>query len=168
MQTKTILARGHLIDSGIMSQILNLIIDEGSDYKILNFTVGKAQDQMSDLELQLFSDTDEKLGRLMEKLVILGVWEKGAVESRFRKAGKDGCVPEDFYSTSNHRTEIFLEGRWQPVARQRMDAMIVLRPHGPECIKLRDVKKGDPILCGTESVRSIPPTRNGNPKGSDS
>jgi len=157
MQTKTILARGHLIDSGIMSQILNLIIDEGSDYKILNFTVGKAQDQMSDLELQLFSDTEEKLGRLMEKLVILGVWEKGAVESRFRKAGKDGCVPEDFYSTSNHRTEIFLEGRWQPVARQRMDAMIVLRPEGPECIKLRDVKEGDPILCGTESVRVHPP-----------
>lgn len=140
-----------------MSQVLNLIIDEKADYRIIRFDVGKKQDEMSDLELQLICDSEEQINQVMEKLVILGAWEKGAVEAVFKEAPKDGCVPPDFYSTSNHRTEIFSGGRWQGVEKQRMDAMIVLKPSGPECIKLRDVRKGDKILCGSESVRVHPP-----------
>ena len=38
----------------------------------------------------------------------------------------DACVPEDFYSTTNHRTQIRLDGSWEDVARQRMDAVVVV------------------------------------------
>lgn len=146
-----------MIDSGIMSAVLNLIIDEKADYKIIRFTIGKKQDEMSDLELQLLSPTEEKLNIVTEKLVLLGAWEKGASESVFKKTEKNGSVPGDFYSTSNHRTEIYINGQWQKVSKQRMDAMIVLKEDGPQCIKLRDVKIGDKILCGSESVRVFPP-----------
>ncbi|MBI9098080.1 MAG: TIGR00300 family protein [Spirochaetaceae bacterium] len=157
MFKRRIISEGHLIDSGIMSKILNLIIDEKADYQIIHFDIGKKQDEISQLELQLNCESEEKLNVVMEKLVLLGAWEKGAIESVFKTSDKDGCVPSDFYSTSNHRTEIFLDQKWQKVSRQRMDAMIALRNHGPECIKLRDVKKGDKILCGSESVRVFPP-----------
>jgi len=157
MFTRSIVSQGHLIDSGIMSKILNLIIDEKADYRIVNFSIGKKQDEKSDLEILLTCNSEEQLNRVSEKLVILGAWEKGAVESVFKKTEKDGCVPSDFYSTSNHRTDIYLNESWREVGKQRMDAMIVLKDNGPECIKLRDVKKGDPILCGSDSVRVHPP-----------
>jgi len=40
-----------------------------------------------------------------------------------------------------------------------MDAVIVLEKDGPVCVKLRDVKKGDKVLCTSESVRVFPPAR---------
>jgi len=157
MFKRSIISEGHLIDSGIMSKILNLIIDEKADYKIINFDIGKKQDEISKLELQLICNSEEKLNIVTEKLVIIGAWEKGATESVFKIAEKDGCVPSDFYSTSNHRTEIFSGGTWRKVSKQRMDAMITSNSNRLECIKLRDVKKGDKILCGSESVRVFPP-----------
>lgn len=157
MYTRNIISKGHLIDSGIMSGILNLIIDEKSDYKIKSFHIGKKQDETSDLELQLICDSEDKLNKVTEKLVLLGAWEKGASESVFKKSDKDGCVPSDFYSTSNHRTEVYIDGSWKNVSRQRMDAMIVMKGNRPECVKLRDIKNGDMILCGSDSVRLFPP-----------
>jgi lysine-ketoglutarate reductase/saccharopine dehydrogenase-like protein (TIGR00300 family) len=157
MHRRNIISKGHLIDSGIMSRMLNLIIDEKADYTIKKFQIGKKQDEVSDLELQLICDSEEKLNIVTEKLVLLGAWEKGASESVFKESDKDGCVPSDFYSTSNHRTEIYIDGKWRKVTMQRMDAMIVLNSEGPQCVKLRDVKKGDKILCGSESVRVFPP-----------
>ena len=43
-----------------------------------------------------------------------------------RPADKDGCAPDDFYSTTNHRTVVRHGGRWIEVDRQRMDAVIVV------------------------------------------
>ncbi len=157
MFERSIVSKGHLIDSGTMSKILTLIIDENADYKIVSFQIGKKQDEISHLELRLICDSEEQLNDVTEKLVILGAWEKGATEPVLKASEKDGSVPEDFYSTSNHRTEVFYDGAWRKVDKQRMDAMIRKTPEGFECIKLRDVKKGDLILCGSESVRLFPP-----------
>ncbi|MBB6479327.1 TIGR00300 family protein [Spirochaeta isovalerica] len=157
MFERSIISQGHLIDSGIMSRILNLIIDEKADYKIIDFTIGKKQDEISYLEILLICDSAEKLNSVTEKLVLLGAWEKGAAEPLLKTADRDGAVPPDFYSTSNHRTEIYYQGDWHKVSKQRMDAMIRKTSAGFECIKLRDVRKGDLILCGSDSVRLFPP-----------
>ena len=39
-----------------------------------------------------------------------------------RAADMDGAAPDDFYSTTNHRTSIFLDGQWVVADGQRMDA----------------------------------------------
>ena len=65
----------------------------------------------------------------------------------------DACVPEDFYSTTNHRTQIRLDGSWEDVARQRMDAVVVVEDGAARCVKLRDVRKGDLVVCGAGGVR---------------
>ena len=51
------------------------------------------------------------------------VRERNAV---LKPAEKDRCVPDDFYSTTNHRTHVRLNGRWVEVDKQRMDAVIVV------------------------------------------
>lgn len=157
MKTRTFISTGHLIDSGIMSIILNTIVNEGSDYEVVSFDIGKRKSEKSRLELILKCEDLEELEILSSRLTALGAYEKGAVDSVFKPAPRDSNVPEDFYSTSNHRTEIFLRGKWVPVELQRMDAIIVLQDSNPICVKLRDIKEGDSVLCGSESVRVFPP-----------
>ncbi|MDA3940801.1 MAG: TIGR00300 family protein [Spirochaetia bacterium] len=157
MKTRTFISTGHLIDSGIMSEIFNTIMNEGADYEVTSFDIGKMKSEKSKLELVLKCKKLEELEILSNRLTSLGAYEKGAFESVFKIANKDCNVPEDFYSTSNHRTEIFIDGKWENVGSQRMDAVIVLTEKGPCCVKLRDVRTGDHILCGSESVRVFPP-----------
>lgn len=152
-------ASGHLIDSGIIATILNLIIEEGADYEIIEFTVGKTNVNPSHLEIDVICGDEESLDALSRKLVQQGCYEKQVSEAELEPSERDGTVPEDFYSTTNHRTEVFTGGRWIPVANIRMDGVIVVRDGAAECKKVRDVVKGDLIVCSGESVRVFPPER---------
>lgn len=69
-----------------------------------------------------------------------------------KKAEKDKYVPEDFYSTTNYTTKVFYENKWLTVKGQRMDALIVVDENGASCKKLRDIKKGDMVVCGEDGV----------------
>ena len=55
----------------------------------------------------------------------------------------DSCAPEDFYSTTNHRTHVRQGQKWIEVENQRMDAMIVVRDGRANCRRLRDLRRGD-------------------------
>lgn len=66
---------------------------------------------------------------------------------------KDKTVPKDFYSTTNHPTEVFLHNRWVIVKNIRMDAVLVVKDDEIYTTKLRDVKKDDLIVCNHEGVR---------------
>src|SRR5688500_925176 len=68
----------------------------------------------------------------------------------------DGAAPEDFYSTTNHRTAVFLDGEWVTAGNQRMDAVLVVSGSRVECRKLRDIRKGDLVVCGMQGVRVSP------------
>lgn len=70
-----------------------------------------------------------------------------------KEAIMDKHVPDDFYSTTNHTTMIFHGGEWLTVRNQRMDAMIVVDGKDAYCKKLRDIKKGDKLVCGEAGVR---------------
>jgi lysine-ketoglutarate reductase/saccharopine dehydrogenase-like protein (TIGR00300 family) len=71
-------------------------------------------------------------------------------------ADRDGCVPDDFYSTTNHRTFVRVGGNWVEVDRQRMDAVIVVEHGRAACRKLRDVRQGEMVVCGVAGVRVMP------------
>ncbi len=159
MESKRFIADGHLVDSGILPEILNLIIEEGADYEIAEFRIGKTNENPSHIEMDLICSSPEEFDNLSRKLVRHGVYEKKTPEAVWQPAAGDGFVPEGFYSTTNHRTQVFDGGRWQAVSSQRMDAVIRRTPAGPECVKLRDVKGGDEILCSHEAVRVFPPAR---------
>ena len=157
--TRQFVARGHLIDSGIMTNILNIIVGEGGRYNVTSFTMGKNNEEFSELELELIAETEELLDEITEKLVRIGCYEKAAPEALLKPAPKDGCVPDDFYSTTNHRTEVYLDGEWREVSGQRMDAVIVVTPEGPVCRKIRDVGEGEPVVCNADALRVFPPFR---------
>lgn len=156
------ISRGHLIDSGILADILNLIIEEGADYTIIDFTIGKSNQNTSRLEIELICESENQLASVTKKLVQHGCYEKAVTQAVLKPSPKGGCVPEDFYSTTNHRTEVFSGGEWLPVEAMRMDAVITLGGKDGKkavCKKIRDVAAGEMVVCSAESVRVFPPER---------
>ena len=167
MVSETVEAEGHLIDSGNFQAILTTIVEHGSEYEILRFDVGRTNAQGSQLTLQLTSDSDERLQDLLSRLSVFGCFVKDTPDVLLRPADMDGAVPVDFYSTTNHRTSVFLNGTWVEVDNQRMDAALVvdrLKPASSagsasprvSCRKLRDIRKGDQVVCGMQGIRVAP------------
>ena len=156
MVSETVEAEGHLIDSGNFQAILTTIVEHGSEYEILRFRVGRKNEEGSHLTLELKADTDDRLQDLLSKLSVFGCYVKGTPNAVLRPADMDGAAPDDFYSTTNHRTSVFIDGEWVAAANQRMDAVLVVSGSRVECRKLRDLKKGDLVVCGMQGVRVAP------------
>ena len=72
-----------------------------------------------------------------------------------KKAELDKHVPDDFYSTTNHKTMIFYNNKWIEVEEQRMDAIIVVDGNSASCKKLRDIKQGDMVVCGDTGIKIV-------------
>jgi lysine-ketoglutarate reductase/saccharopine dehydrogenase-like protein (TIGR00300 family) len=157
--SETIEARGHLIDSGYLSSIMDKVIELNSAYEVLRFDIGRTNDDASHLEMRLTAPTQATLAELLQELTVYGCHPVRESDVTTRLAEKDRCVPDDFYSTTNYRTHVRLAGSWIEVARQRMDAVIVISDGRAECRKLRDVRTGDPIVCGHAGIRVTPEFR---------
>ena len=151
-------AEGHLIDSRIVSDILNTVLREQGDYRIIRFDVGKTPAETSRMELEVEGRDTQHLQHIADLLTQLGVFERSVPSAVLETADADRHAPTHFYSTTNHRTEVFFRGRWHEVIHQRMDAVLVLKeqPDRFVCTKLRDLKRGDKVVCGSDSVRVYP------------
>jgi len=136
--------------------MLNIIVDSGADYEVVTFRMGKIRTDPSCLELEVRCAGDDQLASLTSLLVSQGCYEKSVGEAILRPAPKDSCVPDDFYATTNRRTQVFLQGAWQDVAQMRMDGVIVAAEQGLVCRVIRDVKAHDRIVCTSRSVRVFP------------
>jgi lysine-ketoglutarate reductase/saccharopine dehydrogenase-like protein (TIGR00300 family) len=154
--SETVEAEGHLIDSGNFQAILTTIVEHGSEYEILRFRVGRKNEEGSHLTLELKADTDDRLQDLLAKLSVFGCYVKGTPNAVLRPADMDGAAPDDFYSTTNHRTSVFIDGEWVAATNQRMDGVLVVSGSQVECRKLRDLRKGDLVVCGMQGVRVAP------------
>src|SRR5436190_6117768 len=155
----TIEAEGHLIDSGHLSAIFDKIIEFKAQYEILKFDIGRTNDDASRIEMRITATDAHQLDELLQQLTTWGCHPVSERDALVKPAEKDSCVPDDFYSTTNHRTQVRVGGRWREVEKQRMDAVIVVNEGQPVCRKLRDVKAGEPIVCGHEGIRVTPEFR---------
>ncbi len=160
-------AQGHMIDSLVLSRILHTVDDSGGQYEILEFDMGKRSDQESELHIRVMADSEELLNLISNNLTALGCYQDAETPLLVKPSKKDGTVPDDFYSTTNHRTLVKNDGRWIEVQEQRMDAVIVMKDaEAFVCRKLRDVRKGDLIVCSHEHIKVKPPYEMAKTKGS--
>ena len=73
MSSETVEVRGHLIDSGVLSRVLDDILEYGGDYSIDRFEVGKTPTDESYARLTVKSDTHDDIARLIMRLQTHGV-----------------------------------------------------------------------------------------------
>ena len=156
MASEVVEASGHLIDSGILNGIFDTVIRHGGSFEVVTFNIGRTNAEPSLLTMRVNADSDAALRNLVENLVPLGCQIVGGRDATVRIADHDGCAPIDFYSTTNHETRIRRGGQWLTVEQQRMDAAIVVDGDRAACRKLRDVRKGEAVVCGVEGIRVIP------------
>jgi len=155
----TIEAQGHLIDSGLLSAIFDKIIELKGSYEILDFDIGRTNDDPSRIKMRVTAPDRATLADLLQQMTIFGAHAVRERDTLVKPAEKDRCVPDDFYSTTNHRTQVRLNGHWVDVENQRMDAVIVVDGSRAGCRKLRDVKAGERIVCGHAGIRVTPEFR---------
>jgi lysine-ketoglutarate reductase/saccharopine dehydrogenase-like protein (TIGR00300 family) len=149
-------AEGHLIDSQILNVVFDTVVKNSASFDVLKFDIGRSNDQPSSISMRISAPSEPVLERVLEELVALGCRLADPQDAQLREADRDGCVPDDFYSTTNHRTLVRRKGQWLQVERQRMDAVIVIEQEHVVCRKLRDVRRGDRVVCGVGGVRVMP------------
>ena len=135
---------------------------------MLRFDIGRTNDEFSRLELKVTAPEPAVLRQLLEDLMPLGCHARPLRDALLRPAEGDGVVSDDFYSTTNHQTFVRHDGRWLAVDAQRMDAVIVVREGRAACRKLRDVQRGERVVCGVSGIRVSPEFRSATDWGSRS
>ena len=154
--TEVVEAEGHLIDSQILTAVFDTVVKQDASFEVLKFNIGRSNDEPSSISMRISAPTQPALTQVLEELVALGCRLSDQQDAQLKAADRDGCVPDDFYSTTNNRTLVRHQTRWVEVERQRMDAVIVVAGGRAVCRKLRDVKAGDTVVCGVGGVRVIP------------
>lgn len=149
-------AQGHLIDSHIMEQIFDSVVEFGGRFEVEHFSIGRTNGDPSSLRLRVQAPSREQMERMLTQLLGLGCAPVASGDVDLKVAERDSCAPEDFYSTTNQRTVVRHQGKYLEVENQRMDAMIVVRDGIAVCRRLRDVKAGDPVVTGMKGIRIMP------------
>lgn len=157
--SREIEVRGHLIDSLILTKIFDGVMDLGGEFEVLKIQIGKKKKDESYAELRIQGKNQNHLERILELVYREGATAKIQKEVNLKPASKNNVIPDNFYSTTNNHTLIFLKGNWVNVDNMMMDKCIVVKSNKAKCTPIRDVKKGDKIVVGEEGVRIIPPKR---------
>jgi lysine-ketoglutarate reductase/saccharopine dehydrogenase-like protein (TIGR00300 family) len=152
-------AQGHLIDSHVMEQIFDQVVEFGGRFEVEEFRVGRTNSDASYLRLKVEADERSVMERLLQQLLGLGCSPVDSGDAQLRMVERDRCAPEDFYSTTNHRTLVRHRQQWIEVESQRMDALIVVADDRAVCRRMRDVRTGDQVVVGMRGIRVVPESK---------
>lgn len=152
-------ARGHLIDSGLLSDAMEAVHTAGASYEVARLEIGTRRADDSEVELEVTAPDPGVFDRVRADLMSLGLSEIETEDAEWQVVDIDGTAPAGFYSTTNLVTHVRIGGRWVQVERQRMDAVVADTGDGvPVCIKLRDLQKGTRCVVGFHGIRISPHT----------
>ena len=118
-------AHGHLIDTGLLERIFEQITEQGADYEVVEFDLGKTHDDKSTAHLTITATDERVLQDAIEAVVALG----GQIESETcaARGGPDGRLrPRGLLLHHESLDPDPTDGSWEDVARQRMDAVVVV------------------------------------------
>jgi lysine-ketoglutarate reductase/saccharopine dehydrogenase-like protein (TIGR00300 family) len=152
-------SEGHLIDSHVMEQIFDKVVESNGRFEVDEFRIGRTNSDPSYLRLRLETPTRQEMEHLLAQLLVLGCSPAESGDAVLKRVERDRCAPEDFYSTSNHHTFVRIGGEWVEVEDQRMDAMIVVKGGRAYCRRLRDLKTGDMVVAGMRGIRVAPESK---------
>jgi len=156
--SETIEVRGHILDSLVLAKILDLIVDAGADYCLLDLDVGRSNANPSVARLAVTAADEAALARLLAELHPHGAAPVDAADATLEPAPADGVLPAGFYATTNLPTSVRAGGRWIDVGRPEMDCALVVDVgrSTAAAVPMHRVAAGDPVLVGIGGVRVRP------------
>ncbi|MEN6519366.1 MAG: TIGR00300 family protein [Methanospirillum sp.] len=162
MQTsREIELEGHIIDSGIMTQVFDRIMDRGGSFEILEFEVGKHKTDPSYARLTVGCEDPATLQLILSDLHRLGARQPTVEDAALEPAEADRVAPRGFYSTTNYPTEVKVRDTWLSVEGIEMDCLVTVdQDRGTaQCLPFSKLKRGAFVVVGEGGVRVYPPER---------
>jgi len=160
VESRVIQMTGHLLDAGILSKALDLVVDNGGSFKVLNFSLGLERQSTSVAEVRVSAPSSESMDEIMGMLIDLGAVPppQEASDITTEVVTKAGVAPDDFYVSTIYPTEIRVAGDWIRVEDQRMDGVIVIENGKASCKLLRDLQVGNEVVVGVQGIRTVKQT----------
>ena len=167
MPTETVELDGHIVDSLILAKVLDLILDAGADYRMVDVDIGKTNLDPSQAVIEVAHPDPEALELLLEQVQVHGANRQGHGDARLVAADQDGVLPAGFYSTTNLATEVRVDGHWLEVENPEMDCGLVVlerrrraRWSGPcRCTGWRSATSSSSATTACASARPTSPRR---------
>lgn len=151
---------GHIIDSLILPKVLDLVINLGGEFDILQIQIGRRRSDRSFALIQIDAETPALLDRIVARLKEHGarpVSEQPA-PAQLEPAPASGIFPDNFYSTTNLPTSVFVDGCWLDIEFPEMDCGIHVDLQGmrAQCVPIHLVKKDDLVVTGHRGIKIQP------------
>src|SRR5579862_9194975 len=106
MQQEVVEAEGHLIDSHLMERIFDTVVEFNGRFEVEEFRIGRTNAEGSYLRLKIETAEVNDMQQLLGQLLGLGCTPRDTRDAELATVERDCCAPEDFYSTTNHHTQI--------------------------------------------------------------
>ena len=155
---------GHIIDSGMMQTCFGIIMDMDGSFQVEQFDIGRHKTDESYALLTVEGDDDDHLQSIIHELHQNGANPVEANDATLEPAPDDNVVPVDFYSTTNHPTDVRIEGEWIAVDDIEMDCAVVVEPDENDepyayTKVLNAIEESDLVVTGDAGIRVRPPER---------
>ena len=110
--TKEIEVNGHLIDSMILTRIFDRIMDLQGDFEVKEFKIGQGKNDYSYAKLSVTGKNESHLSQMLNEIYSAGGISVELESVQYVKIKKNSVLPDNFYSTTNNPTFIYLNDKW--------------------------------------------------------
>lgn len=158
---ETIQIRGHIIDSLLLPKVLDAITTAGGQFSIEDVSIGQTRHDPSSAVIRVTTPTEQQLAEILAAISDHGAVPIADHDCELMASELGGTFPEGFYSSTNQRTEIRVDGEWIPVGSQEMDCGIAVDPQAKEatCVPMTEAAQGQQFVIGHLGVRVHPEAR---------
>ena len=163
METEVVEVSGHIIDSLILAKVLDLILDSGADYRVVDVEIGRGNRDPSRARIEITAPERPVLERLLEQLQVHGANRVSQQPATLLPAERDGVLPAGFYSSTNLATRVLTANGWVEVDNPEMDCAVVVTEGHSRTVPMHRIRAGDAVVVGLEGVEVVAPSR---PRGS--
>lgn len=160
MPSEVVTLHGHIIDSLILSRVLDTVLLHDATYEVQMFRMGRHKEEPSYAEILITAEDDAALEEVLHEVGQLGAVRRTPEPVRLAVAPMDGVLPEGFYSTTNLDTWVYADGQWLPVQDIEMDCGIVVSRNdgitSARCVPIGRIRQGDLVVVSDRGVRIAP------------
>ncbi|CEJ43045.1 bifunctional arginine dihydrolase/ornithine cyclodeaminase [Umezakia ovalisporum] len=161
VESRVIRLEGHLLDSGLINQALDLIVDGGGSFQVMNFNLGEQRQSTSAAEVRVSAPSHEVMEEIISQLIDLGAVDlpQNERDAKLEPVTQAGVAPDDFYVSTIYPTEVRINAEWIKVHNQRMDGAIAITQTAnglmARCKILRDLEVNDLVVVDVQGIRTI-------------
>lgn len=161
VESRKIRLEGHLLDTGLINQALDTIVEGGGSFQVLNFNLGEQRQSTSTAEVKVSAPSHGVMEEILAQLIDLGAVDlpQDERDAKLEPVLQKGVAPDDFYVTTIYPTEVRINGEWVRILNHRMDGAIavVQTPEGAvaRCKLLRDLELGESVVVDVAGIRTV-------------